>query len=322
MQAPLPGRPKETTVFTKAVVAACFVLATTNAFAAQGKGKIHWMTTLPPAQYDVPYTGELTIWTVQSRSDILQYCSKEKILEVQASWSGNACTHVNQNKKWGCHIYMLSDKAVKAEGRNPTIILRHELGHCNGWGRDHAGGRKVFVDDYSVKAPELPKATKTIRAYPPLVCLTPDGSEESCADRSVKPNVGALAQAEGPPTKPADPWAKSVTKREGYRFAPSGKLMTFDVLYGVKIDCTPYMPIDVQLSTPPNHGMVEFPVEAYVMTGWTDPNPRVKCNGNKAEAIYINYTSNDGYKGPETFTVFTIWPNGTASEWKYTIDVR
>jgi hypothetical protein len=81
MQAPLPGRPKETTVFTKAVVAACFVLATTNAFAAQGKGKIHWMTTLPPAQYDVPYTGELTIWTVQSRSDILQYCSKKKSLK-------------------------------------------------------------------------------------------------------------------------------------------------------------------------------------------------------------------------------------------------
>jgi hypothetical protein len=88
--------------------------------------------------------------------------------------------------------------------------------------------------------------------------LTPDGSEETCADRSVKPNVGALAQAEGPPTKPADPWAKSVTKREGYRFSPSGKLMTFDVLYGVKIDCTPYMPMDVQLSTPPNHGMVSF----------------------------------------------------------------
>jgi hypothetical protein len=72
----------------------------------------------------------------------------------------------------------------------------------------------------------------------------------------------------------------------------------------------------------PNHGMVEFRVEAYVITGWTDPNPRVKCNGNKAETIYINYTSNDGYKGPETFTVFAIWPNGTASEWKYTIDVR
>jgi len=143
MQAPLPGRPKETTVFTKAVVAACFVLATTNAFAAQGKGKIHWMTTLPPAQYDVPYTGELTIWTVQSRNDILQYCSKEKILEVQANWAGNACTHVYQNKKWGCHIYMLNDKAVKAEGRNPTIILRHELGHCNGWGGDHAGGLRV-----------------------------------------------------------------------------------------------------------------------------------------------------------------------------------
>jgi len=128
-------------VFTKAVVAACFVLATTNAFAAQGKGKIHWMTTLPPAQYDVPYTGELTIWTVQSRNDILQYCPKEKILEVQASWAGNACVY--QNKKWGCHIYILSDKAVKAEGRNPTIILRHELGHCNGWGGDHAGGLRV-----------------------------------------------------------------------------------------------------------------------------------------------------------------------------------
>ena len=40
----------------------------------------------------------------------------------------------------------------------------------------------VYMDE-AVKAPELPKTTKTLRAYPPLVCLTPDGKEESCEKR-------------------------------------------------------------------------------------------------------------------------------------------
>jgi hypothetical protein len=29
----------------------------------------------------------------------------------------------------------------------------------------------------------VPSGAKWLRAYPPLVCLTPEGKEESCADR-------------------------------------------------------------------------------------------------------------------------------------------
>ena len=75
-----------------------------------------------------------------------------------------------------CIIFITKDPNI-----HTTIILRHELGHCNGW-KDHTGYRKVWGDE-PVKAPELPPTTKILKAYPPLTCLTPDGKEESCTER-------------------------------------------------------------------------------------------------------------------------------------------
>jgi hypothetical protein len=32
---------------------------------------------------------------------------------------------------------------VRAAGHDPDIILRHEIGHCNGWGPNHEGARTL-----------------------------------------------------------------------------------------------------------------------------------------------------------------------------------
>jgi len=314
-------------------IAVAFIAATAFVPAEAGaKPKVIYGHKLPPPQYDGVYTGELRIWRV---------VSSERLRELNSPGSSFgelnialAFSKISQGDPAGtphkrCDIYIANDNVLKRYGASYSGELRHELGHCNGWGQDHAGGKTVPVSrEVEIR---LPPGTQTLRAYPPLVCLTPDGREETCADRSAKPNVAdriakpnvKVAQAETPsPQQPTDPWTKSIQKREGYRFAPSGKLLMLDALYGAKLDCTSYMPVDVKIAPPPKHGTIELPTEEFVMQGWADSNPRAKCNGKNATGTYIKYKSDDGYKGPDAFTVFAIWPNGTASEWKYTIDVR
>jgi hypothetical protein len=166
-----------------ASVAISLALISTTADAFKGHvqvGKVQagpQKNALPPAEFDVPYTGDLTIWIVPSKRDLGQYyCSREKLLSVQTSWAGTACTYHSKDKS-RCSIFILKNID------HLIFTMRHELGHCNGWGPDHAGKRMVYMDE-AVKAPELPKTTKTLRAYPPLVCLTPDGKEESGAARN------------------------------------------------------------------------------------------------------------------------------------------
>lgn len=190
-------------MFTKAAVAAWLVLTATNANAFPIKNFRH-VSLLPPAEFDVPYKGELRIWEVRSTKDMELYCPKALVAATNRAvdrpekekWqsTGYACTKPLPSKA-RCEIYL-----VKGGPAHPTVTLRHELGHCNGWDANHAGGRKVW-SDVPVKVPELPASTQHLRAYPPLVCLTPDGKEESCTDRA-KP----LAQQDQKPSaQPADP---------------------------------------------------------------------------------------------------------------------
>ena len=40
-----------------------------------------------------------------------------------------------------CAIVKVSDDQIRAAGYDPEVFMRHELGHCNGWGSDHKGAR-------------------------------------------------------------------------------------------------------------------------------------------------------------------------------------
>jgi hypothetical protein len=143
-------------------------------------------TSLPPAEYDIPYTGELRIWVVQSKKDLREYYCKWTAAN-QSNWSGLACASTSKDKKPVkiCNVYIAKDELLKAVGFNKALVLRHELGHCNGWA-NHEGGRLTPID---TKADlKLPPNTRWLRTYPPVACLTPDGQEESCTERA-KPST-------------------------------------------------------------------------------------------------------------------------------------
>jgi hypothetical protein len=147
------------------------ILLISTALLLASPAHARYWAAMPPVEYAVPYTGELTIWNVRSKEDMLQYC----VAGDQTNWTGTGCTKVYD--KSHCVIWIIKDPRI-----HPTIMLRHELAHCNGWSTGHAGYQKVWGDE-PVKAPLLPQTTKILRAYPPLVCLTPEGKEESCTER-------------------------------------------------------------------------------------------------------------------------------------------
>lgn len=69
---------------------------------------------LPPARYDKPYAGKLIVIRTSNMPRNLY------------GWTYG-------NIKGRCRVYIQS----YLKGRDYQIVLRHEIGHCNGWGPTH-----------------------------------------------------------------------------------------------------------------------------------------------------------------------------------------
>lgn len=84
-------------------------------------GAIAFAVELPPARYDHPYAGKVNIFAGYdgSISAIGQPCFP---------WMGaHACAKIIGGE---CYIYAWAGKLTPE-------LLRHEIGHCNGWPADH-----------------------------------------------------------------------------------------------------------------------------------------------------------------------------------------
>jgi hypothetical protein len=168
---------KGTLMRTLIISAALVALCATSATAQQIHGKTRYIATLPPVEYDKPYTGKLFIIRYSTEAEIFASCAGagEKKL---------ACSSHPSNDLNRCTIYIGPDKALKARHITYAYVMRHELGHCNGWSNDHERGRKVPIE--TVTMPTMPTDIKTMPAYPPVVCVTPEWKPESCTERQPK----------------------------------------------------------------------------------------------------------------------------------------
>ena len=162
-------------------------IALRPAHAAYGsqQQKVRFANILPPVEYDKPYTGELEIVRLASEQEIQAICKVSK--------SKYACAFRKEEPVGEmapkCRIFMLIDKQLRAYGSGfPALVMRHELGHCNGWDKDHKGGRKTFIDT-RIEMPKLPPSTKELPTYPPVVCVTPDWKQEPCKNRTIQAEV-------------------------------------------------------------------------------------------------------------------------------------
>lgn len=111
---------------------ALLVLALLASPALAGKHDAEWN---PPARYDHAYTGKLML-TKLPQAQMQRACRQ---LFSQYGYSDTT-----SGEQRGCAIpgkdvciIVTIDKTYKAT--TPDAVLRHELGHCNGWPSSHPG---------------------------------------------------------------------------------------------------------------------------------------------------------------------------------------
>lgn len=90
------------------------------------------MSYLPPVQYDHPYDGPV-IEIVLPAAEVARRCGGENI---------EACTLFRPNFK-GDKLFIVLPKVGPGgvSQRQQDVLRRHEIGHGNGWGDNHAGAR-------------------------------------------------------------------------------------------------------------------------------------------------------------------------------------
>jgi len=113
---------------------AALLLATGTAHAAE-----HGVM-LPPSEYDHPYTGELLIIEVEKQQTLIDNCPGYHDIRAEApNFPAMACAF-----GWGkrCVVLTASKDQIPwfqmiHKSYSYENILRHEIGHCNGWPGDH-----------------------------------------------------------------------------------------------------------------------------------------------------------------------------------------
>lgn len=88
----------------------------------------------PPARFDFPYKGELTVKRLP-QVDVVEACRVLFTLydvQAKASLTSRGCAVITS--KNSC-IVVTVDKTYKRA--TPEAVLRHEMGHCNGWPANH-----------------------------------------------------------------------------------------------------------------------------------------------------------------------------------------
>jgi hypothetical protein len=88
---------------------------------------------LPPVEHDHYYEGDLTINMVDTLEELYAACGMQNRFLLACS------THT----RTACLITVVKDEVMRSKGWTTGLLLRHEIGHCNGWGPDHAGERAL-----------------------------------------------------------------------------------------------------------------------------------------------------------------------------------
>jgi hypothetical protein len=107
---------------------------------------------LPPAEYDHPYEGDLTIKIVATLEELYALCGLKEDITPNAL----ACAFPSSNS---CIFLLVSDEIMRKRGWTTGLLFRHEIGHCNGWPGDHPGERPLIgpISSYFVGAHERVK---------------------------------------------------------------------------------------------------------------------------------------------------------------------
>ena len=94
---------------------------------------------LPPKEFDHEYTGALTIFKDLKSEDLPAGCQKAvaEMKRPDLLPEALACSTANHFGPDTCAIWIVGKDIIEYEGWDYDIIMRHEIGHCNGWRHEH-----------------------------------------------------------------------------------------------------------------------------------------------------------------------------------------
>lgn len=100
-----------------------------------------YMNILPPPEYDRTYTGKLSLITAKTEEEVRTLCPSSvfKVGYALGCSSHNAVE---------CRIVLAAEHIITSYGWTYETVLRHELGHCNGWPATHLNARPAFQKAY------------------------------------------------------------------------------------------------------------------------------------------------------------------------------
>ncbi|TIV83785.1 MAG: hypothetical protein E5V64_06365 [Mesorhizobium sp.] len=113
----------------RTALALCALLIAGPAFAG-----INDPTWNPPARFDHSYSGKLTLRRLPQKQVVTE-CAKlfaRYKVEATASLKQRGCSAITS--KTSCTVITVDKPYALA---TPQAVLRHELGHCNGWPASH-----------------------------------------------------------------------------------------------------------------------------------------------------------------------------------------
>lgn len=99
--------------------------------ALAGKHDASWN---PPARFDNAYTGKLTVHYLPQKQVVVACANlfaKYKV-EAKTTFAQRGCAAITG--KTSCTVIVIEKIYALA---TPKAVLRHELGHCNGWPANH-----------------------------------------------------------------------------------------------------------------------------------------------------------------------------------------
>ena len=106
------------------------LLAVTSVILVNGPNDATWN---PPARFDHPFVGELQVLKLD-QIQVALMCATMLGVPFDNYMQGCSERIVLESGKVKCTVIIPKTRVLRA---SPKAILRHELGHCNGWGRDH-----------------------------------------------------------------------------------------------------------------------------------------------------------------------------------------
>ena len=105
--------------------------------------------TLPPKEFDHPYRHKLIVRTVNSEAAMQTSCSdgssQSPFETTLKRWRLGCARAFDYSIPPTCIVHLRDEETLRQYNRTRELVLRHEIGHCNGWSNSHEGAIRVDI---------------------------------------------------------------------------------------------------------------------------------------------------------------------------------